>query len=211
METVYIARVKYTKTGMLRFIGHLDTARMLSRALRASGLPISYSQGFNPHPKLAFGPPLPLGFSSECEYFDIELTGKKSPQEIETALASHLPEGVAVVKVAALSYRPTSLTKIIDHVLYRVTLPMEHYTTPENIESVLKNEQHEKRVSFIERLSCSKKDDTTCEYEITLKNVSHGAPSVKKIFAELLEKDIFKIDGVKLHREKQWSVKSRIF
>ncbi|MBW6516690.1 MAG: TIGR03960 family B12-binding radical SAM protein [Candidatus Cloacimonetes bacterium] len=66
-------RIKYSKTGLLRFVSHLDTLRMLHRLLRMTGLPIVYTQGYNIHPKIHFGPPLPVGVEGKNEVFDFEL------------------------------------------------------------------------------------------------------------------------------------------
>ena len=69
----------------------------------------------------------------------------------------------------------------------------------------------ERMLVHIEKFQCVKIDEATCEYEIILKDVNKGAPSVKKIFASLLNIDIFDIDSVRLHREKQWSERNIIF
>lgn len=213
MEHVFTARIKYSKTGLIRFIGHLDTLRMLSRAVRASGLPINYSQGFNPHPKLSFGPPLPLGFSSECEFFDIELLEKEDSGAVEAALKPRLPKGITVDKIAMLSYRPSALTKIIDHVRYCISLPAEYYSSQKKIQEILHNSRPEtddaanisRILEHIESMECVKKDDQRCEYQLVQKGVHRGAPSVTKTFLSLLNIDIFGVDTARMHRVEQWS------
>ncbi len=71
------ARVRFAKTGHMRFIGHLDIMRYFQKAIRKSGLPIKYSEGFSPHQIMSFGAPLSLGAESVCEYMDIELLDEK--------------------------------------------------------------------------------------------------------------------------------------
>ncbi len=66
-------RVRYTKLGKIRFIGHRDVARIWERSLRKASIPVLYSQGFSPHPRISFGLALPTGFESEAEYVDIYL------------------------------------------------------------------------------------------------------------------------------------------
>ena len=66
-------RVRYTKRGKIRFIGHRDVARIWERTLRKANIPVLYSQGFSPHPRISFGLALPTGFESEAEYVDIHL------------------------------------------------------------------------------------------------------------------------------------------
>ena len=64
-------RLRFTKAGKIRFTSHRDVARMWERALRRSGLPVAYSQGFAPHPLLSFGLALPTGCESTAEYLDV--------------------------------------------------------------------------------------------------------------------------------------------
>ena len=66
-------RIRYSKTGILKFIGHLDMLRTFQRAFRRASVPLEYSKGFNPHPLVSFAYPLGLGMTSEDEYADITL------------------------------------------------------------------------------------------------------------------------------------------
>ncbi|HCX72558.1 MAG TPA: B12-binding domain-containing radical SAM protein [Candidatus Cloacimonas sp.] len=78
----YYYRIFYSKLGKLRFVAHLDMLRMFQKILKTSGLPLSYSQGYNPHPRLSLGPPLPIGVESEKEYFDFSLQQRLALQEV---------------------------------------------------------------------------------------------------------------------------------
>ena len=64
-------RVKFAKTAEMRFTSHLDVMRAFQRGLRRAGLPVCFSTGFSPHPRMSFGPPLPLGLTGDGEYFDV--------------------------------------------------------------------------------------------------------------------------------------------
>jgi len=103
------ARVRYAKTGLARFIGHLDTARTLLRAVRRAGVETLYTQGFTPRMRLSFGPPLPLGLTSDCEYMDIKLARGYDPETVKEKLQSQLPEGLAVTEVEVLGDAPEAL------------------------------------------------------------------------------------------------------
>lgn len=86
-------RIKFTKTGDLRFIGHLDVMRYFQKLFRRAGIPVKYSEGFSPHPILSFSTPLPLGAESFGEYADVELVETVSSQEaIERMKACSVPE-----------------------------------------------------------------------------------------------------------------------
>jgi radical SAM family uncharacterized protein/radical SAM-linked protein len=116
-------RVRYAKNGTTRFIGHLDLVRIFDRTLRRAGIPVAYSQGFHPHPKMSFGPPLPLGMRSVAEYVDFSLA---SPcRDIGTLLARAMVEGMEVLSIRPIAEKAESLTKIITFAEYRIRCEMD--------------------------------------------------------------------------------------
>ena len=84
------------ETGRAAYLSHLDMQRTLQRALRRADMPLQYSQGFNPHPLMAFAGALATGAESEREWFDVRLDGEISPADFEARLNAVLPEGMAV-------------------------------------------------------------------------------------------------------------------
>ncbi|MCF7920662.1 MAG: TIGR03960 family B12-binding radical SAM protein [Candidatus Cloacimonetes bacterium] len=93
-------RVVYEKGIEVRFIGHLDMLRMSYRLVRVSGLPVAYTEGYNRHPQISFGPPLPLGMKSRCEYFDLNLYGsKETAEEVKIALKRVFPPGMELQEI----------------------------------------------------------------------------------------------------------------
>jgi radical SAM family uncharacterized protein/radical SAM-linked protein len=94
-------RVRYAKGEPVRFLSHLDLVRALTRAASMSGLPLKFTQGFNPHPKMAYGPPLPVGATGEAEYIDIEFARPVEAGDVIDSLATGLPNGLTI-----LSARP---------------------------------------------------------------------------------------------------------
>lgn len=101
-------RVLFRKGERVRYISHLDVLRFWERAIRRAELPLSYSQGFTPHPKLAFASPLPLGFTSEAEVMDVTLDERIEPDEFRARLLLETTEDLSVVSVSevALSTLP---------------------------------------------------------------------------------------------------------
>lgn len=97
-----IVRVKFSKYGFTKFIGHLDLVRYFQKAIRRSGLTVAYSEGFNPHPLLYFAAPLGLGQTSDGEYMDVEFRREYPLEEIKTRLNSALTEGFYVQSVTRL-------------------------------------------------------------------------------------------------------------
>jgi radical SAM-linked protein len=106
-------RLRYTKAGKVRFTSHRDVARMWERALRRSGLPVAYSQGFVPHPLVSFGLALPTGCESRGEYLDVRL-GPPGPDEapvgaLPALVSALLPLGVDLVAAALVDEAEGSL------------------------------------------------------------------------------------------------------
>lgn len=102
------ARVRFAKTGVMRFVGHLDMMRFFQKAVRRAGLPIAYTAGFHPHQIMSFALPLGIGVTSEGEYMDIELTEKVEPDEAIRRLNEQMANGVEVL---AFRYLPEKSKK----------------------------------------------------------------------------------------------------
>jgi radical SAM family uncharacterized protein/radical SAM-linked protein len=95
-------RTRFTKLGPLRFLGHLDLTRLVLRAFRRAGIALVYSQGFNPKPKVSFGPALPVGLSSRAEYADFESYDRLEPEEALERINRVLPAGVRFEALGAI-------------------------------------------------------------------------------------------------------------
>jgi hypothetical protein len=96
---------RFTKGEPVRFVGHLDLMRVIERAIRRSGFPIAYSQGFNPRPRMAFASALTLGATSSCELCQLDLAEDLDEERLHTAiqaLREQLPAGIAITDVWAL-------------------------------------------------------------------------------------------------------------
>ncbi len=92
-------RVRFRKVGNLQYISHLDLQRTFSRVLVRAGLPLWYTKGFNPHIKMVFGMPLPVGSESECEMLDIRIERDMSCDEVKARLNAELTDELAVLDV----------------------------------------------------------------------------------------------------------------
>ena len=92
-------RVRYAKRGRLRFSSTRDFARALERALRRAGVPMAFSAGFHPHPKISYANAAPTGTASEAEYFEISVTERVDPAQVRVALDAALPDGLDIVEV----------------------------------------------------------------------------------------------------------------
>ena len=121
--TVQKLRIRYAKRGRLRFASHRDLARALERALRRAQIPMAFSAGFTPHPKISYVGAAPTGAASEAEYLEIGLAEHRDPEQVRAALDAALPAEVAVLEVIEAGQGTGSLAERIDASYWRVELP----------------------------------------------------------------------------------------
>lgn len=119
-------RMRYTKTGRVRFLSHLDLMTLVHRAAVRAGIPVAFTQGFNPHPKIAFGPALPVGMESEAEYVDLETDPFIDLAQAAKDLDAALPEGMAVLGAVVVPKKARSLSGSISRSVYRIAVPDRH-------------------------------------------------------------------------------------
>lgn len=123
-------RVRYAKRGRARFTSHRDFCRAFERALRRAQIPMAYSSGFNPHPRISYANASPTGASTEAEYLEIGLAEVCQPERVREALDAALPPGLDVIEVvAAGSPGAASLTDLLEASRWHVDL----VTTPAGV------------------------------------------------------------------------------
>ncbi len=105
-------RIEFSKTGETKFVSHLDLVRLFSRAFKRAQLPLAYSEGFNPHPKMSIGIPLSVGVTSECELLDAEFYQEIAENEIKIRLNDKMPMGIEVLKVKQLAPGGAKLSSV---------------------------------------------------------------------------------------------------
>lgn len=165
-------RLRFSKTGRLKYISHLDINRAMSRALKRAQIPLWYTEGFNPHPYMSFSLPLSLGVESLCESVDLRIIGDITNNEIKNRLNNVLPQDIKIVDVYD-DFRDNSEIVYSDYV-YKFEFK-DNETAFEKIKNVLssdeiialkKGKQGRKRVmketnikSFIDKYSISIRND----------------------------------------------------
>jgi radical SAM-linked protein len=116
------ARITFSKTGALRYIGHLDLQTLWERAARRAGLPLAYSHGFHPQPKINFASPLPLGFSSRAEVLDMRLQSEVELGDLPRRLEAALPPGIRILGVLEVDEAAPALQTQVQAADYEVSL-----------------------------------------------------------------------------------------
>lgn len=114
-------RVRYAKRGRLRFTSHRDFSRAFERAIVRARVPMAYSSGFNPHPRISYAGASPTGAASEAEYLEIGLAHETDPTLVLTALDGALPDGLDVLEVVASV--PGSLSELLEASVWRSQVP----------------------------------------------------------------------------------------
>src|SRR5438270_10984005 len=114
-------RIRYAKRGRLRFTSHRDFARAFERALRRASIPMAYSAGFSPHPKISYAGAAPTGVASEAEYLEIGLAEQRDLEAVRIALDQALPPGLDVVEVVEAV--PPALADRLEASLWQIQLP----------------------------------------------------------------------------------------
>lgn len=114
-------RLRYAKRGPLRFTSHRDVARAFERALRRAGVPMAFSQGFSPHPKISWIGAAPTGAASEAEYLEIQVVTEVDPNALVGAVDAALPPGLDLLEAVAAT--APSLVDAIEASHWRIELP----------------------------------------------------------------------------------------
>jgi radical SAM-linked protein len=116
-------RLRYAKRGRLRFTSHRDFARAFERALRRAGVPMAYSAGFTPHPKISYVGAAPTGVASEAEYLELGLASVVDVDRLRAALDASLPDGLDVLECVEVNPGSGALPDRVDTSAWRIELP----------------------------------------------------------------------------------------
>jgi len=115
-------RITFSKQGALRYTGHLDLHKLWERAARRADLPLAYSQGYHPQPKISLAAALPLGFSSRSEIIDMRLNEVLPLGDIASRLKESLPDGIQMLKVESVEDQAPALQTQVVSATYEVHL-----------------------------------------------------------------------------------------
>lgn len=138
---MYHYRLCFYKKGDLRFISHLDLLRMFIRALRRASIPVAYSKGFNPQPRLSFAAPLAVGMEGENEYLDLYLSEPWKEETLKDSLNKQLPPELKIKKIKTVKADLPPVSAVLGAALYVAELPFLPSGLLQEVQSVLSREE----------------------------------------------------------------------
>ncbi len=130
-------RIRFSRGEEIKFISLLDIIRLWQRALYRAEIPLAYSEGFSPHPRISLAAPLPIGVSSEAELMDIFVTKWVSPHFFTTAVSQQLPPGIEILQVYPIAPTMPSLQSLVRHAEYKVEVETEEKDIEPRLTSLL--------------------------------------------------------------------------
>jgi radical SAM-linked protein len=127
-------RLRFSELGRVRFVSHRDMARVWERAIRKARLPIAYSEGFSPRPRVHFGLALSVGHESEAEYLDIDLTEDVDVDALPDLLTGCLPGGIDVTGAMEVAFNEPSLQSMVEVVSWRFVVDGDPHVVADQVD-----------------------------------------------------------------------------
>lgn len=176
-------RIRYTVRGKVRFLSHRDVARVLERAIRRAGVPVAYTEGFSPRPKLQYGLALSTGYESDGEYVDLYLdpgrTGVTEPPEVALALTACLPDGLDVVAAAEVDRSGPSLQDSVESTGWEIVVAREPGGLPplqQRVDELLAAERYE--IEIIRKGKQVREDLRPLVHELSVVRAESGSDTL---------------------------------
>ncbi len=204
-------RLKFSKTGMGKYISHLDLLRAFTRAITRAELPVRYTQGFNPHQIITFSLPLPVGVTSETEFVDIDFEDTIGNDEIMSRLNENLPPDIRILGAGELVCSATDIAMAKYEITIKSPFEIEKdevlkFFKKEEIPVMKKTKKGDKEVNLKEYIkSFEIKSISGRDIEMTAKLSAGGSMNIKPdIMIGALERELNKgeFDEVYIHRTK---------
>ncbi len=174
-QTAYVQRCSFARSGATVYLGHLDLMTCFERACRRAGLPILYSQGYNPRPMMVFALPLGVGIETRCDYLDVSLKCPYDASKFTEELNAFLPDGLRIIKSKEIPEPKDSIMSIVTTASYR----FEAEGIREAMEKAMKEE-----TLIVTKMAKGKEKQTDIRpLLISLSQASDGDPDSVEFYA----------------------------
>lgn len=194
----------YHKSGGISYTSHLDIQRTLQRAFRRANIPLSYSMGFNPHPLISFATALATGYSSDCEWFEVQLSRYMSPAVFEDAVNAVMPQGLWLSQAFEADSTMPSLSSLLKRAGYFVTVSFSSAVDEKALKLCLEQTMAEKEIIITKKTkggikpvnirpqiiaaSLVKAEQTVARFEILGELTSSGGLRVEPFVHHMLDR-----------------------
>jgi len=186
----------FSKTGSARFISHLELSRCFARAMRRSGIPMKYSKGFHPLPRIIFHEALSVGIESMEEHANLELTNKIEPGEIISKVNPHLPEGIIINKAKDIALKKMGMSGADKNKKYLVYLQqnndaeekIEDYLSKKDLIITIVSKKKSYNIDIKDAVDKISIDENNV-LEIITRNTQKKSPKITKIIEKILQID----------------------
>ena len=193
--------LRFTKKGNMRFISHLDLARLFKRAVRKGGIQVGFSNGYNPHELVNIVQPLSLGYESESEYFEIDTLAPYEPAGLAETLNEAMPEGLKFFDPVQTERTSDNLSNKTRYALYEAVFGLKNdVSMPDPVQFlgqerifITKKEKKTKKLvekdikAFIKELSCSFQEDGSVMLRMMLRCASNETLNPGKLLQSLFK------------------------
>lgn len=130
-------RMEFTRNKGLRFVSHLDMLKTMERSLRRAGVPLAFSEGFNPHPKISFASAMAVGLTSSGEYMDIETNQDVDPQKLVSDLNNNLPSGLQITRAITVDKSLPALMAVVNRAMYKVKVGLKEPVATDKLKDAI--------------------------------------------------------------------------
>jgi radical SAM-linked protein len=180
-------RITFTKTHAMRYTSHLDLHRTWERTIRRAQLPLKYSQGFNPRPKINLAAALPLGITSDCEIAEIWLNQDLPIKQVHNQLLEAVPPGIEIVQVESIDTSLSKLPNLVQKAVYEATLLEPTPNLSDKIREILSSDSiiRERRgkeydlrplIHSIKEIEVTSLGEQRIQFELALRPSATGRP-----------------------------------
>lgn len=206
-------RMQFQKKNYARYLSQLDLVRLFERASKQAGIPLLYSEGFNPHPKVSFCPPLSLGYTSDAEYLDMEMDAAFNPALIPVLLNPHLPEGLNITDFKIIREKVTSLAAAINSSEYEIDLSdagtnaadfdpaLEKIRTAEEIRIERRVKGKYKQIDIRPFIDSLQRQEQILK--IKTRSIEHRTVRIREILQQLFSSQQMETQQLHVHRRRQ--------
>ena len=172
--------LEFSKQGYIKYTSHLDMQRLFKRSFKRLGIPIEYSKGYNPHPRMGFVVPLSLGYTACSEILEFNTTNPIDVDEVTKFMKGDMPLGLEIIRISPLDIKPKSLASIVVSAVYSVKLPIAYRFRHEEIESIVESYLNQDEIIAKKREKKTKKYvDKDIKNQIRWIKVEESNPGVK--------------------------------